>query len=226
MRLLRPAATRSRLQNPNLGAIVPNMGLIGTGLSEALFSKTQRKVLALLFGHADRSYYANEIVRYSNTGTGAVQRELERLSSVGLLAVKLVGNQRHYRANHASPIFEELRGIVTKTFGVRDILVAALAPLAARIDIAFVYGSVAKSTDTAASDIDMMIVSDSLTYADVFAAVEPATISLGRTVNPTVYTSKELSRRVKQGNAFAKRVLAQPKLWLVGGGNDDLSPNT
>ena len=213
---------RSHLQNPILGAIIPNMGMIGKGLSEALFSKTQRKVLALLFGHADRSYYANEIVRYSNTGTGAVQRELERLSSVGLLQVELVGNQRHYRANHASPIFEELRGIVTKTFGVRDILTAALAPLAARIDIAFVYGSVAKSTDTAASDIDMMIVSDSLTYADVFAAIEPATTSLGRTVNPTVYTSKELRRRVKQGNAFAKRVLAQPKLWLIGG-EDDLA---
>lgn len=198
------------------------MGSITAGLSDALFSKTQRKLLALLFGHPDRSYFANEIVRHANSGIGAVQRELERFTSVGLLTVEPVGNQKHYRANPASPIYGELRGIVAKTFGVTDVLRDALAPLAKKIHVAFVYGSLAKGTESAASDVDVMIVSDSLTYADLFGTLEPATVALGRTVNPTVYTQKELARRLKESNAFVKRVLAQPRLWLIGD-NDDLA---
>ena len=199
------------------------MRAITVGLSEALFTKTQRKLLGLLYGHPDRSYYANEIVRHANSGIGAVQRELERLTTVGVLVVEPVGNQRHYRANSNSPIYAELRGIALKTFGVTDVLLEALVPLAKKIRLAFIYGSLAKGTDTAASDIDLMVVSDSLTYAEVFGALEPATVTLGRTVNPSVYTQKELARRVKEGNAFVKRVLAQPKLWLIGG-DDDLAP--
>lgn len=196
------------------------MGTISVGLSEALFTKTQRKLLGLLYGHPDRSYYANEIVRHANTGIGAVQRELERLTAAGLLSVEPVGNQRHYRANRASPIFAELRGITMKTFGVTDVLREALAPLARKIRLAFIYGSLAKGTDTAKSDIDLMVISDSLTYAEVFGVLEPAIGTLGRPVNPTVYTRKELARRVDDGNAFVKRVLAQPKLWLTGSDDD------
>lgn len=161
-------------------------------------------------------------MRHANSGIGAVQHELERLTRVGLLTVEPVGNQKHYRANPASPIYAELRGIVTKTFGVTDVLRDALVPLAKNIHLAYVYGSLARGTDSAASDVDVMIVSGSLTYADLFRALEPATIALGRTVNPTVYTQKELARRVKEGNAFVKRVLAQPKLWLIGD-EDDLA---
>lgn len=196
------------------------MGTISVGLSEALFTKTQRKLLGLLYGHPDRSYYANEIVRHANTGIGAVQRELERLTAAGLLSVEPVGNQRHYRANRASPIFAELRGITMKTFGVTDVLREALVPLTRKIRLAFIYGSLAKGTDTAKSDIDLMVISDSLTYAEVFGVLEPAIGTLGRPVNPTVYTRKELARRVDDGNAFVKRVLAQPKLWLTGSDDD------
>ncbi len=204
------------------------MGSISAGLSDALFSKTQRKLLALLFGHPDRSYFANEIVRHANSGIGAVQRELERLTRTGLLTMEPVGNQKHFRANPDSPIYAELRSIVTKTFGVTDVLRDALEPLAKRIHAAFVYGSIAKGTESAASDVDVLIVSDRLTYADLFGALEPATLALGRTVNPSVYTRKELARRVKEGNAkegnaFVTRVLAQPKLWLIGD-DDDLAP--
>lgn len=198
------------------------MRAITVGLSEALFTKTQRKLLGLLYGHPDRSYYANEIVRHANSGIGAVQRELERLTTVGVLVVEPVGNQRHYRANRNSPIYAELRGIALKTFGVTDVLLEALVPLAKKIRLAFIYGSLAKGTDTAASDIDLMVVSDSLTYAEVFGALEPATVTLGRTVNPTVYARKEMAKRVKDDNAFVKRMLTQPKLWLIGG-EDDLS---
>lgn len=103
-----------------------------------------------------------------------------------------------------------------KTFGLADGLRAALAPLASRIDAAFVFGSVAKQEDTASSDIDVMIVSDSLGYADVFGALEPAAVTLGRPVNPTVYTTSQLRKRARQDNAFVTRVINQPKLWLIG----------
>ncbi len=195
------------------------MGSIYVGLSDALFTKTQRKLLGLLYGHPDRSYYANEIVRHAKSGIGSVQRELERLTQVGLLVVEPVGNQRHYRANQQSPIFSELRSIALKTFGVADVLREALAPLAKKIHQSFVYGSLAKGTDTATSDIDLMIVSDTLTYADVFGALEAASADLGRPVNPTVYSPREWARRVKGDNAFVTRVLAQPKLWLIGQDN-------
>lgn len=196
------------------------MGTISAGLSEALFTKTQRKLLGLLYGHPDRSYYANEIVRYANTGIGAVQRELERLTAAGLLAVAPVGNQRHYRANSGSPIFAELRGIVVKTFGAGDVLREVLEPLAKKIELAFIYGSLAKGADTANSDIDLMVISDTLTYAEVMGALEPAIGTLGRPVNPTVYTRKQWSKRGKDGNAFVKRVRAQPKIWLIGSDDD------
>jgi predicted nucleotidyltransferase len=90
------------------------MGTTPRALSDALFSKAQRRVLGLLFGHAERSFYANEIVRAARAGVGAVQRELEGLAAAGLVTVTRLGNQKHYQANRASPIFDELRGIVAK----------------------------------------------------------------------------------------------------------------
>jgi predicted nucleotidyltransferase len=145
-----------------------------------------------------------------------VQRELTRLAASGLVTAKRVGNQKHYQANAASPVFDELRGLVIKTSGIADVLRAALAPLTDRISAAFVYGSVAKKKDSTASDIDLMVLSDILTYGDVFAVLEEGAAKLGRRVNPTVYSRQELAKRIKQGNSFVTRVLAQPKIWLVG----------
>lgn len=215
----------TRLNIPKLGFIIPNMGMKrnlskaparSTGVADALFTKVQQRVLGLLFGNPGRSFFANEVIALAGSGIGAVQRELTRLESVGLLTVKRVGKQKHYQANAAAPVFEELRGLVLKTSGLADVLRGALAPLAKKISAAFVYGSIAKGQDTATSDIDLMVVSDSLTYADVFAALEEAARRLGRPVNPTVYSRQELTKRIKQGNAFVKRVLSQPKLWLIG----------
>ena len=138
------------------------------GLADALFAKTQRRVLGLLFGNPDRSFFANEIVRHAESGIGAVRRELAALEAAGLVTAKRIGNQKHYQANRAAPIFEELRGIVVKTFGVADVLREALAPLAAKIRAAFIYGSIAKGSDTATSDIDLMVISDEVAYADLF----------------------------------------------------------
>lgn len=210
---------------PKLGFIIPKMGIKRkplkeppqpAGVADALFTKVQRQVLGVLFGNPGRSFFANEIIALAGTGTGAVQRELTRLAAAGLVTVKRVGKQKHYQANLISPVFEELRGLVVKTSGIADVLRVALAPLTDRISAAFVYGSVAKKEDTTSSDIDLMVLSDSLTYGELFAALEEGAAKLGRRVNPTVYARQEFSRRIKQGNSFVTRVLAQPKIWLVG----------
>ena len=211
------------LITPNSGAIIPNMGISqipAAGLSDALFAKTQRRVLGVLFGNPDRSFFSNEIVRIAESGIGAVHRELAALEAAGLVTATRIGNQKHYQANRTSPIFEELRGIVIKTFGVADVLREVLAPLAEKIQAAFIYGSVAKGSDTAASDIDLMVVSEKLHYSDVFGALESAHSRLGRTVNPTVYSPKEMAKRIKEDNAFVTRVLAQPKIMVIGGEHD------
>ena len=191
-----------------------------SSLSTALFSNTQQRVLALLFGQPERSFFATELIGLAGGGSGAVQRELKRLDESGLVTVKWVGNQKHYQANPQSPIYAELCGIVQKTVGLAEPLRAVLMPFAKKIVAAFVYGSVAKRSDTAQSDIDLMVVSESLEYADLFAALEGVATALGRTVNPTIYTRQELAKRVQQKNAFVTRVLAQPKVWLIGGEND------
>jgi len=191
-----------------------------TSLADALFSTTQQRVLGLVFGQPDRSYYATELIGLVGAGSGAVQRELARLESSGLVTVRRLGTQKHYQANPVSPVFVELAGIVRKTVGLAEPLREALSPVASGILAAFVFGSVAKRKDTATSDIDLMVVSDRLTYADVFEALEPVTAKLGRTINPTVYSRRELAKRRREANAFVTRVLAQPKLWIIGTEND------
>ena len=185
-------------------------------LADALFPKVRQRVLAVLFGIPDRSFYANEVIALAQSGTGAVQRELAGLSDAGLLTVSKQGNQKHYQANANTPVFAELRGLVLKTMGLADVLRAALLPLAAQIEAAFVYGSVAKQQDTAHSDVDVLIISLELGYADVFGALESATTTLGRKINPTLYTPADVAKRIQSDNAFVTRVWQQPKIWLVG----------
>ena len=209
---------------PKTGRIMPNMGMKArstartrpAGLADSLFSTTQQRVLGLLFGQPQRSFYTTELIGLTAAGSGAVQRELARLEESELVTVRRIGSQKHYQANPDSPLFAELCSIAHKTFGLAEPLREALTPLAPKIKAAFVFGSVAKRQDASSSDIDLMVVSDSLTYADVFGALEPLTAQLRRSVNPTVYTRRELAKRIREGNAFVTRVLAQPKVWLVG----------
>ena len=201
--------------NPVMG-IYNHSHPVASRMADALFPKGRQRVLAVLFGNPDRSFYANEVIALAQSGTGSVQRELAALSEAGLLTVTKQGNQKHYQANAASPVFTELRGLVIKTSGLADVLRAALAPLAPKIDAAFVYGSVAKQQDSTHSDIDVMVVSPELGYADVFGALENATVSLGRKINPTLYTPADIARRIEQDNAFVTRVWQQPKIWLIG----------
>lgn len=187
-----------------------------SSLADALFPKVRQRVLGVLFGNVGKSFYANEVIALAQSGTGAVQRELVALAACGVLSATKIGNQKHYQANAASPVFEELRGLVLKTVGLADVLRAALAPLAGQIELAFVYGSVAKQQDTAQSDVDVLIVSASLGYADVFGALDGAASQLARKVNPTLYTPADLAKRVENDNAFVTKVLQQPKIWLIG----------
>lgn len=193
------------------------------GLADALFTGTQQRVLGLLFGQAERSFFATEIIGLAQAGSGAVQRELARLSASGLVSVTRVGNQKHYQANSAAPVFAELRGLVSKTVGLADPLREALTPIAKQIALAFVYGSIAKGGDTAASDIDVMIVSDSLTLEAAFKALAAAESRLGRTVNPSLYTTAEFRRRRASGNAFLTKVLESEKVFLIDSGIFDLA---
>jgi len=190
------------------------------GLADALFTRTQQAVLGLLFGQPDRSFFKTEIIRRVGMGSGAVQRELERLETSGLAEVRRVGNQKHYQANSSSPLFAELSSIAQKTFGIAEPLRAALERWKSKITAAFVFGSLAKRSDTSRSDVDVMIISDELTYAEVFAALEPVSESLGRPINPTIQTRKEWSRQMKGDNSFHVRISRQPKIWLFGSDRD------
>lgn len=217
---------------PKMGCIIPFMGTIRTSrkraavattaVADALFTKSQQRVLGVIFGNPGRSFYANEIIARARSGTGAVQRELAKLEGAGLVKITRVGNQKHYQVNVDAPVFGPLHELVVKTSGLADVLRGSLAPISSRISAAFVYGSIAKGQDSAGSDIDLMVISDDLAYADLFKLLEAASRRLGRPVNPTVYSASELDKRVRERNSFAVRVLKQPKIWLIGG-EDDLA---
>ena len=182
-------------------------------------TRTQQRVLGRLFGQPDRTFYASELIREARTGSGAAQRELARLEASGLIVARRIGHQKHYQANPTSPVFADLRNIVLKTIGLVDPLREALKPIASDIRSAFVFGSVAKGTDRATSDIDLMVVSDSLSYGEVFAVLDKASKLLGRTVNPTIYTTADLAHKTKSDNAFVTRVFEGPKVWVIGTGD-------
>ncbi|MCD6525878.1 MAG: nucleotidyltransferase domain-containing protein [Desulfuromonas sp.] len=190
------------------------------GLGDVLFSKTQRRIFSLMFGTPERSYYLNEIVRTAGIGVGTVQRELAKLSDTGLLTVQKVGNQKHYQANPAAPIFDELCAIVRKTFGLGDELRKALSGLAEQIEVALIYGSVAQGSDTASSDIDVLIISDKLSYGQLFNVFSAAEEKLGRTISPTLYSCKEWHEKLHSNNNFVQKVLERPKIFLIGSEHD------
>ncbi len=190
------------------------------GLSSALFSKVQQRVLGLIFAHPDRSFYTSEIIRTVDSGTGAVERELARLQRSGLVSVERIGNQKHYRANRHSPIFEELQGLVLKTVALREPLKKALEPYTDRIKAAFVYGSVARGTDTAQSDIDVMVIGDDLNYSDLYSAFQHAEDRVLRKINPTFLSSDEWRRRASRHGSFIHKLGARPMMFIVGSKGD------
>ena len=173
-------------------------------------------MLTLIFGHPDRSFYTSEIVKKLRSGTGAVERELSRLELSGLVTVEWAANRKHYRANRSSPIFPELHGLILKTTGLSEPLRDALEPYKDKIRVAFVYGSVARETDTARSDIDLMVVGEDLTYSDLFTALQTAEKVLNRPINPTFLSAGDWRRKLDQKNPFILSVSNQPKIFIFG----------
>ncbi len=202
-----------------MSTIDPIMGtsLPPTLSARVLFGQTRREVLALLLGRPDERFYLREILRAIGGGSGAVQRELKQLVEAGLVERQSEGRQVYFSANQRSAIFPELQAIIQKTAGAADALRAGLAPLvrAEHVTVAFVYGSVAAGSQTAASDLDFLIVGDA-TLADVIPAIRAIERQLGRAVNPSLYPVKEFRKKVKAGAPFLKRVLAGPKIFIVG----------
>ena len=190
--------------------------LRGSSLADALFSSTQQRVLSLLFGQPERSFFVTEIMSLVESGRGAVQRELGRLAKSGLVTVTRIGNQKHYQASHDSPLFEELCSIIKKTVGLQEPIRATLKPLESRISLALIYGSIAKHSDTATSDIDLLLVSDQLTLEEVYVALAPAERLLDRRVATILYTSKEFVHRRKAKKSFLTRMLNGPYIVVMG----------
>jgi predicted nucleotidyltransferase len=202
---------------------MPKMGIKQrplNGLAGALFSKVQLSVLGLLIGQPDRSFRISEIIRLVGSGSGAVQRELEALTAAGIFTVSSTGSQKLYGANRQSPIFEELYGLVLKTVGLLEPLKKALKPYQSKIEFAFVYGSIAKGTDIAKSDIDLMIIGEQITYGDIFLALQNAEKTLQRPINPNLMTPDEWRQRRSNKSAFVTKILEQPKMFVLGTDNE------
>ena len=212
-------ARAAHLAANRTASVTANRAAKPASLAGALFSATQQRVLGLLFGQPERSFFATELIALAGAGSGAVQREVQRLAESGLVNVTRVGNQKHVQANASAPIFEELRGIAYKALGLAEALRDALAPLASRLRASWLYGSVAKGSDRAQSDFDVLLVAKNdagLTLEAVYAALAPAEKRLGRSISPTLYTESEFRRRLTNGNAFVTKVMAGQRVLLTG----------
>lgn len=185
------------------------------GLADLLFGRTRGAILALLYGHADQSFYTRQIAREVDASVGAVQRELENLSKVGLIVRSSVGSQVFYQANRDSAIFREMQTLVNKTIGIFSVLQSALHPLAKRILVAFVHGSVARGEETAQSDVDLMVVGKA-TLDEILSSLSTVEKNIGRPINPTVYSVSEFRSKLASGNHFLNAVLKGKKTFLLG----------
>jgi len=185
-------------------------------IAAALFSDSQTRVLRWLFGQPERGFHLNELLRLTGLGSASLQRELNKLVNADLVRSERVGNLRTFQANAESPVYEELIGLVRKTLGAQPALREALQPLAKDVESAWIYGSVAKGTDTAKSDIDVMLIGKDLTLHRVLNLLIPQETKLGRKINPTILTPAEFKRRLAEPDSFVNRVIAQPVLPLIG----------
>jgi uncharacterized protein len=186
-----------------------------SSVASVLFGKVRRDVLSLLFSHPDESFYLRQIERMIGSSHGAVHRELTNLARAGLIVRTSREKQVYYKANRSSPVFADLRGLIRRTAGLADVLRAALAPLAEKIRIAFVYGSIAHGTEKSESDVDVMIIGDS-TFGEVVAALHSTEAELRREVNPSVFELEEFRERVRDGEHFVSSVLRDDKVFLIG----------
>jgi len=184
-------------------------------LGDLLFGQARGRVLSLLFGQPDQTFFVRQIAREVHMSAGSVQRELETLAQVGLIERSTSGHQVYYKANRNHPVFPEISALVAKTVGVFAQLTAALAPLAKRISLAFVYGSVATRSENAESDVDLMIVGD-VTLDEVLLQLGPVERLIGRPINPTLYSDSDFKTKMDSGNHFLRSVMRGEKVFLIG----------
>jgi predicted nucleotidyltransferase len=209
-----------------MGTIVPEMGAAseaafavaptnGDALSSTLFGKTRRIILALLYSHPDESFYLRQIARFVEAGQGGVQRELQRLTDAQIITRTVRGRTAFYQANRDCPIFPELHSLVLKTAGVVEVLRTALLPLSDRIQVAFVYGSIARAEPKAGSDIDLFVIGP-VGFGEIVDALTDAQSRLAREINPTVYDVADFQSRLAKKEHFVSALVDQPKLFVIG----------
>ena len=185
-------------------------------LSDLLFpNQYRRKVLGLLLMRPEQQIHLRELARVIGAAPGTLKKELDALCEAGLLRAERVGNQVRFCANTAHPVFPVLQALIRKTIGLADALRLSLAPLAGRIDAAFVFGSMASGTESAGSDIDLMVVGDA-GFAEIVDATYAAQATLGREINPKVMSASEWQAKNAERNAFLQDVLNKPRIMLIG----------
>src|ERR1700676_73160 len=187
--------------------------------SETLFNSYRRRVLGLLLLRPDESFHVREIARLTGTAAGTLHKELSKLAEAGILVAERRANQLVYMANRASPIYDELASIMRKTYGLTDVIANALASCAASIDVAFVFGSVARAQETAHSDIDVMIIGET-NFAEVVRQLYPAQTTLGREINPVVMSANEWRASLERKDGFGLDLMDKPKIYVVGNEHD------
>lgn len=185
-------------------------------IASSIFSDSQSRLYPWLFGQPERSYHMSELRRLTGLGSASLQRELNRLAEAKLVNSERIGSLRCFQANPESPVFDELVALTRKTLGMAPLLRDALMPLTPNLLAAWIYGSVAKQTDTAQSDIDVMLVGRDLVLGDVLERLGPVEAQLGRKINPNIYTPQEFERRQGEPDSFVNRVLSQPVFVLIG----------
>jgi len=202
---------------PKRGTIVPEMSTAPykEDISQTLFGKTRRAVLSLLYSHVDEAFYLRQIVRVAGVGLGAVQRELKLLSDAEIIQRIVRGRQVYYQANPQCPVFGELKALVIKTVGIAAIVQTALAPLADRIRIAGIYGSIARSEEHRGSDVDLLVVGK-VTFAEIVSALDQAQKTINREINPTVYPVDEFQSKLSAGHHFLSTIVEKPMFFLFG----------
>jgi DNA-binding transcriptional ArsR family regulator len=186
---------------------------------DALFPKTRQRILAATLVQPDKVWYVSELARRMGVPSSSLQRELQELTTAGILKSHRQGRMVYYQANPDSPFFPELRGLLLKTAGLVDVLRDALKPVAAKIAFAFVYGSIASSQERSESDVDLMMIG-SISPADLALPLRPAREQLGREINPTVYSVTEFNRKRVAKDHFLSQVLTGPRLIVLGSEND------
>lgn len=186
---------------------------------ETLFSGYRRRVLGLLLLRPDESFHVREIARLTGTSAGTLHKELTKLAEAGILVAERRANQLVYMANRASPIYDELASIMRKTSGLNDVIANALAPCAGSVDVAFVFGSIARGQETAHSDIDVMILGE-ISFAEAVRRLYPAQTTLGREINPKVMSAQEWRATIERKDGFALDLMNKPKIYVVGNEHD------